>query len=123
MDKRKNMLDLSSEALEGLLSFRKVSTSSQSTEKNEAACSYLLSKPSSKDFQVSIVENLTLCRLCDTQIFTSNTIRQIGTSGSCTQNKFSYYFFDNTKSQYVWICEYWNSIHPSVSKTIEFDDF
>ena len=74
MDKRKNVPDLSSEALEGLLSFRKASTSSQSAEKNEAACSYVSNKPTSNAFQVSIVENLTLGRLCDTEIFTSNII-------------------------------------------------
>ena len=57
MDTRKKLpdLSLSSEALEGLLSFRKASQS-QSTEKNEA-CSYVLNKPTTRAIQVSIVEN------------------------------------------------------------------
>jgi hypothetical protein len=57
MDKGKKLLDLSSEALEGLLSFRKASTS-QSAEKNEAACSNLLNKTTSKAFQVSRKSNI-----------------------------------------------------------------
>lgn len=119
MDKRTNLADLSSEALEGLLSFRKASKS-QSAEKNEAY-SYVLNKPNTKAFQVSIVENLKLGN-CAILRFLS-LILSIGTSGSCTRNKFSNYIFDNSKSQYVWVHEYWNSIHPSVSRTIEFDDF